>query len=326
VVASIAFSSISIPIVLAAAIVDGLPPSTSVGTNPITLIAIYSIIFPILQWGIGGLLFPKEDESEDDKSDNANPAGIEDGVFDNAQETASSKESLRKKVSHVVLQFLQPPIIWALLGILTAVIPQVHGLFVNLTPNEPVTVPLGWLFNGLVSIAACYVPIMMLILGINLTLSVEQLKPLQSCKRKFEKSEDDKLSSEEASDEDTPMEPNEEDAKQMTVRTMIAVIFGKMVLLPAVGIMSVYGLSYIIVIPEDLKSSMLMVMILMFVSPTSNQLVVLVEISSGKQVKQALATLIACQYALAATMGDKRFVTERIVYILFSLQYILHSI
>jgi len=35
-VASIAFSSISIPLVLALAIIDGLPPSTSVRTNPIT--------------------------------------------------------------------------------------------------------------------------------------------------------------------------------------------------------------------------------------------------------------------------------------------------
>jgi hypothetical protein len=49
VVASIAFSSISIPLVLAAAIVAGLPSSTLVGTNPITLIAIYAIVFPILQ-------------------------------------------------------------------------------------------------------------------------------------------------------------------------------------------------------------------------------------------------------------------------------------
>jgi hypothetical protein len=50
-----------------------------------------------------------------------------------------------------------------------------------------------------------------------------------------------------------------------------------MVLLPVVGTMSVYELSYMILIPEDLKSSMLMVVILMFNSPTSNQLVVLVK-------------------------------------------------
>jgi hypothetical protein len=42
-----------------------------------------------------------------------------------------------------------------------------------------------------------------------------------------------------------------------------------------------------------------MVMILIFILPTSNRLVVLVKLSSGKQAKQAMATMIACQYAVA---------------------------
>jgi hypothetical protein len=189
------------------------------------------------------LLFPKEDESEDGKPFNTNPTDVEDGGSDNSsaasnvQETAdNNKESVWKKISYVLLQFLQPPVIWALLGILITAISQLHGLFVNLTPNEPVTVPLRRLFNGLLSIAASCVPIIMLILCINLTMSVDQLKPLQSCKRMVKKSEDYQLLSE----EDTQVEPNTVHDKQMTVWTMIAVVFGKMVLLPAVGIMSVY--------------------------------------------------------------------------------------
>lgn len=321
VIGAIAFgNSTALPITLSAAIVASLPPSSAIAlTDPILLVGLYQILYPMFQWGVGSFLFPPSTNTKEETPEVGITVelGANEIASPNQQEKAQTKaRSLMKKVHLILSKFLQPPVIAALSGLIVTAIPQLRGLLVNLTPKDEMTVPFGWLFNGLNTIAGAAVPINMVILGINLSMAAGDFTFFQRCRRKSRVTDDFSIASLSSDNNESPVgmvtaiesgeheslgheDKNEDESSKMSYWTMVAVIFGKMVLMPAIGVLSVLGLQQIMVVPDDVAATMYMVMMLVFITPTANNIMVLVELSNGDASKKEMATLIACQYAAA---------------------------
>ena len=94
----------------------------------------------------------------------------------------------------------------------------------------------------------------MIILGINLSSTFEKKKP---------KKNDDEV--------DSNMLPNP---------TMLAIVVGKMIIMPMIGIVSTWILErYYIDIPDAIDATCYLVMMIVFITPTANSVMVMVEVS-----------------------------------------------
>jgi predicted permease len=72
-----------------------------------------------------------------------------------------------------------------------------------------------------------------------------------------------------------------------------------MIILPLVGIVSCIILKkYILDIPDEIDGSFYLVMMIVFLTPTANNVMVMVELS-GSGAKEGIAGVIALQYAVA---------------------------
>lgn len=83
--------------------------------------------------------------------------------------------------------------------------------------------------------------------------------------------------------------------------TMIAVVVGKMIVMPIIGILTAIILKkYFWNIPDDIDGSFYLVLMIVFLTPTANNVMVMVELSgSGASAKEGIARVIALQYAVA---------------------------
>jgi len=131
----------------------------------------------------------------------------------------------------VLDKVFQPPVIGALLGLFIASFPNLRGLLENIWGDEVKTAPLHWLFDGIHSVGQAAVPINMTILGINLSSTFQ--------KKKFEKSGDE--------DDNRVNEKN----NMLPSQTMFAVVVGKMIVMPIIGILSTWFLQkHCLVLPH----------------------------------------------------------------------------
>jgi predicted permease len=149
-------------------------------------------------------------------------------------ETGSSyQDNVWHTVKNVADRCLQPPVVGALLGLTFAVIPAIRGIWVDLIDRGS-HAPLEWIFDGLYSIGLAAVPVNMLILGCNLSNSWNQYTG------KVQQANKDGL---------------------FTNRTMVAILLGKMVILPFVGILSAIVLRlFVLDIPDDMVGSFYLVL------------------------------------------------------------------
>ena len=124
---------------------------------------------------------------------------------------------------------------------------------------------LEWIFDGVYSIGQAAVPINMIILGCNLSAA--------------------------------QMETNTD--KLLSKETMMAIVVGKMVLMPILGIASVLFLKeYVWDIPDGIDATFYLVAMMVFVTPTANNVMVMVELS-GSGSKEGIAQVIGFQYLVA---------------------------
>ncbi|CAB9500104.1 Membrane transport protein [Seminavis robusta] len=345
VIAATAFgNSTGLPLTLLLAIQASSPPdSPVVQTDPTVLISCYMIMQPIIQWGIGGFIFPKEDQEQDadaarkrsrsidvEEQGRSNNLGVDvevpssPKIEDEANlaerslepciipmRTRIHAEELARKFLQVVSNFLQPPVIGALIGLFISAIPALRGLFVNLNTSDSTPVPLEWLYNGLHTVGQAAIPMNMVILGINLSIALGDTNPFrclyfmrrigpQASKRASCAEGTTSLPAEIKTHNDDKKPADE--APGMTIWTILAVIMGKLVFMPAVGVASVIGLKQFMVVPPEIAGSLQLVLMLVFITPTANNLMILVELSAGAQVKQDMAKLIACQYLVAPVL------------------------
>lgn len=173
-----------------------------------------------------------------------------------------------KKISE---RCLQPPVVGALLGIFVASIPAIRGIFVDLV-HRANAAPLQWFFDGLYSVGSSAVPINMIILGCNISASeLFSFGP----KRRTGLSED---------------------KNAISNKTLLGIVIGKMVILPIIGILSAVVLrTYFWDIPKDIDAPFFLVLMIVFITPTANNVMVMVELS-GSASKEGMARVIGIQY------------------------------
>ena len=88
------------------------------------------------------------------------------------------------------------------------------------------------------------------------------------------------------------------DANALPLRCNIGIVVGKLILMPAIGVATVVLLRrYILNIPEDIDASFYLVVMMVFCCPTANTVIVMAEL--GGQAKEMLAKSIFIQYLCA---------------------------
>lgn len=325
VIAACAFAnSTGLPITLLTVVHANFPATSELGrVDPNLFLSVYLLIYPILQWGIGGWLLATGENSEDTdlvpSSRNTGvhhvlnlPADAEHspenvaarmirelslsdlkeargrgGSSTAAETTSLCQQALESgtmphhalanpdhdvvplvyTIAKVVSKALQPPVIGALLGLLIASVAPLRGLFVDLNTRSN-KAPLEWLFDGIHSVGLAAVPINMAILGINLSLASQKKKV-------------------------------EEEGGGVSRATIVAIVIGKMVVMPTIGIVSALILkNYIWNIPDDIDAPFYLVLMIVTITPTANNVMIMVELS-GSGAKEGMARIIGWQYACA---------------------------
>ena len=176
----------------------------------------------------------------------------------------------------------QPPVMGAILGILVAISP-LRRVFVDLTANGTDIAPMEWLFDGLYSVGLTAVPINMMILGCNLSNSYNQY---QASRRLPTTTSSTRSSSSSSS-------------QTLSLRTMTGIVVGKMMVMPAIGFAAAWTLqTYVLHIPDAIDAAFYLVLLIVFLTPTANNVMVMVELS-GSNTKEGIANVIALQYAVA---------------------------
>ena len=197
----------------------------------------------------------------------------------------------------------QPPVIASIAGLFIASFPRVRGLLVNVWGNNGKSAPLQWMFDGIYSVGQSAVPINMVsclvlwkrscrycvtnfflllcstlhdhpqtILGINLSSTFK--------KKSKEEEEEGK-------------------AKLLPNGTMLAIVVGKMLVMPMLGIVSTWFLQrYYIDFPDTIDATCYLIMMIVFITPTANNVMVMVELS-GSSSKEGMARVIGYQYLVS---------------------------
>lgn len=163
----------------------------------------------------------------------------------------------------ILSRVFQPPVIGAMAGIIIAATP-LRGLFVDVVDRSG-NAPLEWMFDGLYAVGLAAVPVNMIILGVTLSQSHLSSGPQSAL---------------------------------MSSKTMAAIVVGKLIVMPIVGVASALVCKhYIFAIPDDIDASFYLVLMIVFITPTANNVMVMVELSGG--AKEGIARVIAWQYAVS---------------------------
>jgi Membrane transport protein len=345
--------------------------------DPTIYLSVYLILFPVLQWGIGGWLLAPCDEDDDEDRDqkfdeeskgdmhskgdlirdhsvvilgnmvdstaspathrtaygatgtNSNSAFL--AVVESASSsflvasTCTSSSSLRympveqsplssrpdcvsrvstlrdmtspnhmasvwDTIQTIGKRSFQPPVAGALAGFAVAMFPQVRGIFVDVVDRGS-HAPLQWFFDALYSIGLTAVPINMILLGCNLSAAAQAL-----AQRQKEKQVCDGLSSSTSSA-----------ITRMPFKTMVGIVIGKMIVMPSIGLISTMILKcYILDLPQEIAGAFYLVLLIVFLTPTANNVMVMVELAASSRnsasdatTKESIASVIALQYACA---------------------------
>jgi predicted permease len=173
--------------------------------------------------------------------------------------------SLKETLCKIASRCLQPPVVGGLSGLVVAATP-LRGILVDIVDRRS-QAPLQWFFDALYTVGQAAVPLNMMILGANLSVSFRQ--------------------------------GFSEKNQYMTKKTMLAIVVGKMLVLPVIGVLSVKLFDkFVLNIPESINASFYLVAMIVFITPTANNVMVMVELS-GSGAKEGIAQVIAWQYAVA---------------------------
>lgn len=292
-IAAVCFgNSTGLPITLLTCIAAQFGPDTDLGNyDPIVFLSVYLAVYPVLQWSIGtALLQPVEPPTEplmqplrggEGEAANggaapategalfvsSNLAGmaelpIEDLVTASPPAAAAGKASWRTALARM----LPPPALGAIAGMAIALLPGVRNVLVDIDDMDD-DAPLEWLFNALLQIGRAAVPLNMMLLGNRLGKSAE------------------------AGLFRSPAAPWSE---------QVAVLVGKMVGMPLVGLGSALALNASGVLKEGPDDAILLVLMVVTVGPTANNISVMAELAG--QNRERLSACIFLQYAVAPVL------------------------
>jgi predicted permease len=222
---------------------------------------------------------PKDPPITDESSALLHPASSDAMLVASTRSVAVyHQETLWDTLQKIGSRCLQPPVVGAICGMMVAATP-LRGIFVDLVDRRS-HAPLQWLFDGLYQVGQAAVPINMMILGCNLSASYMQQRN--------------------AKQNDVAAQSQ---SKLLDSSTMMGVVIGKMLILPIVGFLSTYLLreSQLLNVPKDIDGSFYLVLMIVFLTPTANNVMVMVELS-GSGTKEGIAQSIAWQYMSAPFM------------------------
>lgn len=202
----------------------------------------------------------------------------------NNSSTKKKSNDGRSTLANILNRCLQPPVVGALLGMIVASQSWLRGIFVDVVDRQG-HAPLQFLFDGLYTVGQAAVPINMMILGCNLSASYSASSKNTAAGRKVR----DKV-------------------VLFSRSTTIAISVAKLIVMPIIGILSTALVKHYYWnsrIPDEIDGGVYLVAMLVFLTPTANNVMVMVELGSGGKgsessgLKQAMARIIAWQYALA---------------------------
>lgn len=153
-------------------------------------------------------------------------------------------------------------------GLFFTSIPSIREIFVDIEDRQG-RAPLQWFFDGLYQVGKAAVPINMIILGCNLSASY-MLIP----------SKDDEAEIDAESGEMKKKDEDEDDGF-FPAKVNLFVVIGKMLIMPIIGFTSVFFLTKIFHPPEDIAGGLYLVLMIVFLCPTANNVMVMVELATG---------------------------------------------
>jgi predicted permease len=187
---------------------------------------------------------------------------------DDTESTSSrsyEEEHLCTTCAKVVRRCLQPPVVGAMLGLFIASFPTLRGVFVDIVDRTG-DAPLEWFFDGLYTTGQAAVPLNMMILGCNLSASYMLDARDESNAKKF-----------------------------FSRQASVAVVVGKMIVMPAIGYVSALVMQYVYPVPDEIAGSFYLVLLIVFLCPTANNVMVMVELSGdGSKVRDFSRAVGGC--------------------------------
>jgi predicted permease len=328
ILAAMAFGNSSgLPITLLAVIQHNFESHGKTTIDPNLFLSIYLILYPILQWGIGGWLLAADEGDSQGHSRHSvshvlgpspgmqrkcsdleiasklvrelSLANLED-VRRRSVEASSAEEQdylvtsyedstlaytenyatvpessvrivtkedvapLMETLWKILAKSFQPPVIGAVAGLVVAAITPLRGLFVDLKDRDDDAI-LEWFFDGILMIGRSAVPVNMAVLGVNLSMAAQ----------------------------------SKASVAPVDAKTVAAVVIGKMVVMPLVGVLTALFMNaYVWHIPESIHSSFYLVLMIVFITPTANNVMVMVDLS-GSDAREGIARIIGWQYLAA---------------------------
>lgn len=86
--------------------------------------------------------------------------------------------------------------------------------------------------------------------------------------------------------------------------TVVGIVLGKMVVMPIIGISTVWVLkNYVLDIPAEISGAFYLVLMIVFITPTANNVMIMIELGGcAKEVLEGVANVIFVQYAVAPVL------------------------
>jgi len=217
-----------------------------------------------------GNMMLMENQAEPVETTKLLPTTMTDSNKNEETESQSSssyeEEHLCETCTKVIKRCLQPPVVGALLGLFFASFPTLRGILVDIVDRTG-DAPLEWFFDGLYTTGQAAVPLNMMILGCN--LSASYMLDSRDHKEKF-----------------------------FSKQAEMAVVVGKMIVMPCIGFFSAYVMQFVYPVPDEIAGSFYLVLLIVFLCPTANNVMVMVELSGGGS-KEGMARIIAYEYMVA---------------------------
>jgi len=295
-------NSSSMAVVLLGAISPPLLEEKVITKDPLLFLSLYLVMYPMLEWTLGAHLFkPKPRDVEEGKpeatettgqrsetsaSNDATAPGFERGAEGERPsmeaalpadlvlategdlmpcevETCSVHGKIEKlrgygtALRKVVRNALVPAVRAVLIGMVIASIPPLHQFFL-ITHEGQTRTPLGFFYRALATIGGAMAPCSSLVLGANL---------FQGAK-----------------------------IKSIPIATNVGISVAKLVIMPAIMAVVVWGVSHALG-PNGNGGSDWLVILIVSCTPTANKIMVMVELSGEN--KAGMSAAIFLQYALA---------------------------
>lgn len=244
--------------------------------DPILLLPVYLVFYPVLQWSIGGWLLglgegpaqPGTGDTEqqqplgrrEEKGEEAAVVAAENERGEQQEEKGAAEAAqtpIRSCLGAALEKVLVPPVLAAVLGVIVGLTP-LRGLLVDIA-DQDADAPLQWLYDGLSALGRAAVPLNLLSLGAALSGGA--------------------------------------DWSALPPRVAAAIALSKLVLVPAIMLGAVHLLARAVPMPASTAAAVWLVVLVVSATPTANNIATMAEL--GGQSKEAMATAIFLQYLLA---------------------------